>query len=195
MSRTPSPPPESELPAGRVLPRIFTTRRVVPEPGSLFDILHRYARDSLYLAPICWTERHNELLVNRFTQLPLLETPVAPPSLYPSPPSPTHLLAPAIQSDTQDARLSKHLRTLMTPTDYHGQPYSYVNYSQDLRSKTMGLFLQEVFSGGDYWSNIKVPIRAGRHYHSGKFLCQGIWTPPVSRDARKSFAAVATARG
>jgi hypothetical protein len=47
-----------------------------PEPGSLYDILHDHAGTSLYVVPICWTDKHSTLLGARFNKRAAVVKPV-----------------------------------------------------------------------------------------------------------------------
>ncbi len=52
-------------------------RRITqPEQGSLYDILHDHAGTSLYLVPICWTDRHSNLLGARFSKRAAVVRPI-----------------------------------------------------------------------------------------------------------------------
>ncbi|KAK3317393.1 hypothetical protein B0T19DRAFT_291002 [Cercophora scortea] len=57
-------------------PRRRRVRITRPEVGSLYDIMHDHAGESLFVNPICWTDQHPELLGVRFTELPRILTPV-----------------------------------------------------------------------------------------------------------------------
>lgn len=52
------------------------TRIIRPDPGSLYDIMHDNAGTSLYAMPMCWTDRHSELLGVQFDRRPTIEKPV-----------------------------------------------------------------------------------------------------------------------
>ncbi|KAK0648343.1 hypothetical protein B0T16DRAFT_348452, partial [Cercophora newfieldiana] len=52
------------------------TKITRPEIGSLYDIMHDHAGTSLYVVPICWTDRHSELLGAQFQELSAITTPV-----------------------------------------------------------------------------------------------------------------------
>ena len=52
-------------------------RRVTrPEPGSLYDLMHEHAGESLYVVPICWTDRHTKLLGAHFVELAPVLKPI-----------------------------------------------------------------------------------------------------------------------
>ncbi|KAH8885344.1 hypothetical protein GQ53DRAFT_829061 [Thozetella sp. PMI_491] len=52
-------------------------RRIIrPEPGSLYDIMHDNAGESLYVVPICWTDKHARLLGTKWHELEPITTPV-----------------------------------------------------------------------------------------------------------------------
>ncbi|KAK0705806.1 hypothetical protein B0T21DRAFT_353110 [Apiosordaria backusii] len=52
------------------------TRITRPDPGSLYDIMHDNAGTSLYAMPMCWTNRHSELLGVQFDRQATIEKPV-----------------------------------------------------------------------------------------------------------------------
>ncbi|KAH7303614.1 hypothetical protein B0I35DRAFT_446530 [Stachybotrys elegans] len=58
--------------------------------GSLYDIMRQNAGLSLFLRPICWTDRHTELLGVHFNELPPCTEPV-PPTIPGSSPSSGHM--------------------------------------------------------------------------------------------------------
>ncbi|KAK4184002.1 hypothetical protein QBC35DRAFT_76761 [Podospora australis] len=58
-------------------PRLRKGARITrPEPGSLYDIMHDNAGTSLYQMPICWSDRHAELLGVRFDRQPTIDKPI-----------------------------------------------------------------------------------------------------------------------
>lgn len=70
----PSSPSEEKARPG---PRPRQRRITRPEPGSLYDTMHDYMGNSLYVVPICWSDIHTRLLQVRFRELE--------PVLYPLP--------------------------------------------------------------------------------------------------------------
>ncbi|KAI1496501.1 hypothetical protein F5X99DRAFT_400284 [Biscogniauxia marginata] len=64
-------------------PKRIRRKYLVPELGSLYDILHDHSGTSLYVLPICWTDLHTRLLGCRFVQLPAQKMPT--PSTTTSP--------------------------------------------------------------------------------------------------------------
>ncbi|KAK4196266.1 hypothetical protein QBC40DRAFT_313946 [Triangularia verruculosa] len=68
-----SPKARSPRRGPRPGPRPRITR---PDPGSLYDIMHDHAGTSLYAMPMCWTDRHSELLGVHFDRHPTIEKPV-----------------------------------------------------------------------------------------------------------------------
>ncbi|PSR80843.1 hypothetical protein BD289DRAFT_53427 [Coniella lustricola] len=88
VSTPPSPKP--------VNPRPKRTRRIAriirPEPGSLYDIMHDHAGESLYVIPLCWTDAHARLLGAKFIDCDPILRPFPDldrhPSRYPQHPSP-----------------------------------------------------------------------------------------------------------
>ncbi len=52
-------------------------RRIIrPEPGSLYDIMHDHAGDSLFVTPLCWTDQHAKVLGARWEECASITTPV-----------------------------------------------------------------------------------------------------------------------
>lgn len=84
---TPISPPEDPRPKKR--------RRIVritrPEPGSIYDIMHDHAGESLFVTPICWTAAHTRLLGVEFVDCEPIRKPVpdfnSASSRYPPRPS------------------------------------------------------------------------------------------------------------
>ncbi|KAM3510546.1 hypothetical protein MY11210_005799 [Beauveria gryllotalpidicola] len=63
-------------------------RRVAP--GSVLDIMRRNSGTALFVRPLCWTDRHAELLKVQFNELPICDTPT-PVNEPGSPPSKGHM--------------------------------------------------------------------------------------------------------
>ncbi|KAI0143278.1 hypothetical protein BJ166DRAFT_87802 [Pestalotiopsis sp. NC0098] len=53
-------------------------QHTVPEPGSLWDVMHDHQGTSLFVLPLCWTDMHTQLLGCRFVKQPPQLTPVPP---------------------------------------------------------------------------------------------------------------------
>ncbi|KAH7320841.1 hypothetical protein B0I35DRAFT_427897 [Stachybotrys elegans] len=115
--------PASDLDTGRPAPdagsvaqhssstRQSTRQRRLQGPrGSLYDIMRQNAGLSLFLRPICWTDRHTELLGVHFDELPPCTEPV-PPTIPGSPPSSGHMRP----SDTIK-KLSEALTEILIPS-------------------------------------------------------------------------------
>ncbi|KJZ73128.1 hypothetical protein HIM_07512 [Hirsutella minnesotensis 3608] len=68
---------DTPAPVARTSPR-RRLRRTPPRhaKGSLYDILRRHPRTSLFVRPICWTDQHSRLLGVRFNKLPPCDSPV-----------------------------------------------------------------------------------------------------------------------
>ncbi|ROW06757.1 hypothetical protein VMCG_04185 [Cytospora schulzeri] len=103
---TPYSPPENERPRKR---RRIINRITRPEPGSLYDIMHEYQGESLFIIPICWTDQHPKALGVQWTHRDAIRKPVpdfnSMSSKYPS--RPTRIAT----------ELSKDLTTILSPSD------------------------------------------------------------------------------
>lgn len=64
-----APPPKKGCRARRV-------KIIRPEADSIYDILHDHAGESLHTPPLCWTDRHIELLGVNFQELETVRTPM-----------------------------------------------------------------------------------------------------------------------
>lgn len=79
---SPSPPPR---------PRRPRRTHICPEPGSLYDIMHSYSGNGLYVLPICWTDLHTKALGVKFKEQSPILFPAPNPQPFPGmtpPPSP-----------------------------------------------------------------------------------------------------------
>jgi hypothetical protein len=84
-------------------------RRITrPEQGSLYDILNDHASTSLYVVPICWTDRHATLLGARFNKRVAVVKPV--PDLVPG-----VWLEPSKMAQTLTSELHTLVREDATP--------------------------------------------------------------------------------
>ncbi|KAM3497059.1 hypothetical protein MY10362_009576, partial [Beauveria mimosiformis] len=63
-------------------------RRVAPD--SILDIMRRNSATALFVRPLCWTDRHAELLKVQFNELPICDTPM-PVNEPGSPPRKGHM--------------------------------------------------------------------------------------------------------
>lgn len=84
----PQTPTRKPLPDKPKLPRTGPPRRVAN--GSVHDLIRRNSDVSLFVRPLCWTDRHAEILDIRFNELPPCDTPV-PVNEPGSPPSKGHM--------------------------------------------------------------------------------------------------------
>lgn len=101
---TPYSPPENDRPRKR---RRILNRITRPEPGSLYDIMHEYQGESLFIIPICWTDQHSKALGVHWAHGNTIRTPV-PDFNYMSskyPLRPTRIAT----------ELSKDLTTILSP--------------------------------------------------------------------------------
>ncbi len=88
--------------------RVCRRRITQPDVGSLFDILHDHAGTTLYVVPICWTDRHTDLLGARFNKRASVVTPV--PALVPG-----QWLEPSKMAQTLTSELHTLVREDATP--------------------------------------------------------------------------------
>ncbi|KAF2966480.1 hypothetical protein GQX73_g7103 [Xylaria multiplex] len=99
-------------------PRRQRLQRITPQPGSLYDILHDNAGDSLFLRPQHWTDLHTRLLGCRFVRLPPHEMPTPPascPSSFPpSPPNPPSPQNPSQTTPPSITAIGRRLKLLMS---------------------------------------------------------------------------------
>lgn len=105
------PPTESDnkvRPAPTKTRRLCRRRITQPEPGSLYDILHDHAGTSLFVVPICWTDRHSNLLGARFVKRAAVVKPV--PDLVPG-----VWLEPSKMAQTLTSELHTLVREDATP--------------------------------------------------------------------------------
>ncbi|KAG7284654.1 hypothetical protein NEMBOFW57_009262 [Staphylotrichum longicolle] len=105
------PPTESDnkvRPAPTKTRRLCRRRITQPEPGSLYDILHDHAGTSLFVVPICWTDRHSNLLGARFVKRATVVKPV--PELVPG-----VWLEPSKMAQTLTSELHTLVREDATP--------------------------------------------------------------------------------
>ncbi|UNI24772.1 hypothetical protein JDV02_010496 [Purpureocillium takamizusanense] len=112
----PPPPMSVSKPRRRRAVRIFR-----PAKDSIYDILHEHAGASLFVRPICWTDKHAELLGARFHKLPRCDSP-SPLNTAESPPRPTKGHMEPSQTITS---LSNSLTEILTP----GSPYPVMTSS------------------------------------------------------------------
>ncbi|KAJ6439466.1 fungal specific transcription factor domain-containing protein [Purpureocillium lavendulum] len=106
----PPPPTAVSKPRRRRAARIFR-----PAEGSIYDVLHEHAGSSLFVRPICWTDKHAELLGATFHQLPRCDSP-SPLNVPESPPRPTKGHMEPSQTITS---LSNSLTEILTPGSPH----------------------------------------------------------------------------
>lgn len=89
--------------------RRIINRITRPEPGSLYDIMHEYQGESLFIIPICWTDQHPKALGVQWTHHETIRKPVpdfnSMSSKYPL--RPTRIAT----------ELSKDLTTILSPGD------------------------------------------------------------------------------
>ncbi|KAL8378031.1 hypothetical protein RB595_008634 [Gaeumannomyces hyphopodioides] len=72
-------------------PRRPRRTHICPEPGSLYDIMHSYSGNGLYVLPICWTDLHTKSLGVKFKKQSPTLFPAPDPQPFPGmtpPPSP-----------------------------------------------------------------------------------------------------------
>lgn len=102
---TPLSPPQEDDTKPRKKRRLNPITR--PKPGSFYDIMHDHAGESLFVTPICWTDKHAELLGAQFVDCDTIRAPVPDFSSMPSryPPKPTELAT----------RISKELSSILCP--------------------------------------------------------------------------------
>ncbi len=105
----PPPTPVSKRRRRRAV-RIFR-----PAKDSIYDILHEHEGASLFVRPICWTDKHAELLGARFNKLPRCDSP-SPLNVPESPPRPTKGHMEPSQTITS---LSDSLTEILTPGSPH----------------------------------------------------------------------------
>lgn len=102
----PASPPEDAGSSQRKRRR--TARVTRPEPGSLYDIMHDHAGESLFVIPICWPDAHAALLGAQFADSPAVRKPVpdftCSSSRYPPRPS---RIATELSKDLTDILSSK----------------------------------------------------------------------------------------
>lgn len=100
---TPILPPQDTKPRKRR--RLNPITR--PKPGSLYDIMHDHSGDSLFVPPICWTDKHAQLLDAHFVESNTIRKPVPDFNCmsYKYPPKPTKLAT----------QISKELTTILSP--------------------------------------------------------------------------------
>jgi len=105
----PDPPARDDKMRPAPTKRRVCRRRVTqPDVGSLYDILHEHAGTSLHVIPICWTDRHSDLLGARFSKRAAVVTPVPEfvPGLW---------LEPSKMAQTLTAELHTLVREDATP--------------------------------------------------------------------------------
>ncbi|KAI1488722.1 hypothetical protein F5X96DRAFT_680253 [Biscogniauxia mediterranea] len=137
-------------------------RHIVPEIGSLYDILHDHAGLSLYVLPICWTDLHMRLLGCRFVQLPPQKTPTPCTTTSPrrSPKAPPTVVT-----------LGSNLDILMS-TDGSKPIMTKNRAMKQILSVLFPNHLSRPKAGAD------LPIHFGRRYYGKAIRCQAIWTQP-----------------
>ncbi|KAI1257903.1 hypothetical protein MGN70_000948 [Eutypa lata] len=160
---TPTTPtsPTMELKRTRTRPR---RKHIVPEVGSLFDLLHDHATTSLFLLPICWTDLHIQLLGCRFTQLPAQKTPT---------PSQTKSPRRSKRTPPTVVNIARDLNTLLAP-DLTGPigPYTLA-----LKNILFALFPTHLFIAK---TCADFNIRFGSRCYLRAVRCQVIWKHPDS---------------
>lgn len=136
-------------------------KHVVPEIGSLYDILHDHATTSLFILPLCWTNLHIQLLGCRFTQLPAQETPTPTPSKSSRRATPPTVL-----------NMSRDLNTLIsTELD---RPLLQTRAMKDVLSTLFPTHLSRARTCVD------LGIRFGPRWHHRAVRCQAVWKHPDS---------------
>lgn len=82
-------------------------RITCPKIGSLYDIMHDNSGESLFVPPICWTDKHAQLLDARFVERDVIRKPVPDFNCMSSkyPPRPTKLATV----------INKELTTILSP--------------------------------------------------------------------------------
>lgn len=100
---TPISPPQDTRPRKRRRVNCITR----PKLGSLHDIMHDHSGESLFVPPICWTDKHAQLLDAHFVERDAIQKPVPDFNCMSSkyPPRPTKLAT----------QISKELTTILSP--------------------------------------------------------------------------------
>ncbi|KAH9996372.1 hypothetical protein F4779DRAFT_607012 [Xylariaceae sp. FL0662B] len=134
-------------------------RPKTPEIGSLYDILHDYSGDSLYVLPICWTELHTRLLGCRFVQLPPQTSPV--PSM-----SSSSQRSPRLPTSSTIVKIGRDLDALMDG----GSHVSTRN--QRLRDILSTLFPKQLSRTKP---SPELDLRFGGRFYPKAARCQILW--------------------
>ncbi|ORY55121.1 uncharacterized protein BCR38DRAFT_452908 [Pseudomassariella vexata] len=156
-------------------PRRPRRNHIVPESGSLYDVMHEHQGLSLFVLPICWTDLHTRLLGCRFVQLPPQNTPTPSSSNSPR-------RSPARTSPTV-VEIGRYLDTLMTTETSR----NIMMKNRALRNIMMTLF-------PDHLSKPKaglaeLDLRFGGRLYQKAVRCQVLWKHP---DACLSFDSATT---
>ncbi|KAI1099642.1 hypothetical protein F4804DRAFT_321414 [Jackrogersella minutella] len=127
-------------------------RIISPEIGSIYDILHDHATKSLYIAPVCWTDLHTQVLGCRF---------VSQPSLQRRPKKSVHLppQLPIIVSS-----IGIRLSILMDPLS-----------SRSIRNDALSDLLSILFPGRLCKTGLNIPLRCGKDIWVAWLPCQTLW--------------------
>ncbi|KAI5920357.1 hypothetical protein F4810DRAFT_702940 [Camillea tinctor] len=136
-------------------------RHLVPEIGSIYDILHDHAGTSLFVLPICWTDLHLRLLGCRFVQMPPQKTPIPCTTTSPrrSPKAPPTVVT--LGSNLDILVSTDGSKPVMTKNRALKQILSVLFPNHLSRPK----------------AGTELPMRFGRHYYAKALRCQAIWTP------------------
>ncbi|KAI1323497.1 hypothetical protein F5Y16DRAFT_383720 [Xylariaceae sp. FL0255] len=135
-------------------------RHIVPENGSLYDILHDHAGVSLFVLPICWTDLHARLLSCRFTQLS--------PCKNPTPRSPPSSARRARKTPLTVISLGRNIDILLSSDGLHA------NITKNrAMSDMLSTFYPERFSRPHHSADLD--LRFGRSYFPQAVRCQLLW--------------------
>ncbi|KAH8197969.1 hypothetical protein TruAng_007871 [Truncatella angustata] len=145
----------------------------VPEPGSLWDIMHDHQGTSLYVLPICWTDLHTRLLGCRFVQQQPQTTPV--PSTSSSP-------RRSQRTSSTVVGIGRDLESLMS----RDSPRNILTKTRALRSIISTLFPTHL---GKAKSNTELSLRFGNRIYHKATRAQVIWK---HHDASMSFDSATT---
>lgn len=144
-----------------------------PKPGSFYDVMHDHAGESLFVTPICWTDKHAELLGAQFVDCDTVRAPVPDFSFTSSryPPKPTKVAE----------RISKELSSILCPKAI---PFC----SDSIRSVMCTLFPDTLFMTK---SDQELSLRCGSRLVKRAVRVCVLWKNPGD-DTGSSFDSAAT---
>lgn len=142
-----------------------------PKHGSLYDIMHEHAGESLFVPPICWTDIHAQLLDAHFVDRDPIRKPVPDFNCASSkyPPRPTKLAA----------LLSKELASVLSP--------KVVPFCSESMKSVMRTFFPATFTKAK--SDHELSLRCGSRIVKRAVRVGVLWKQP---DSNGSFDSAAT---